>query len=154
MSAGHGRMESDIRHLSKSSWAQARQSEVQIRRNSRRLGLAEQQVGFVGCQNSAPRPISLCATWGLMPSDGFIDPADTTRWIYVGLTLVHRRRRWTNVKATSIKCLVSGPPAVLPTNSRLLTCLLPPFPHHSPALPVTMTDCWWSLAKSSETVWF
>ena len=34
--------------------------------------------------------------------------ADTRRWIIVGLTLVQRRRRWTNVKPTLIKRLVSA----------------------------------------------
>ena len=35
-------------------------------------------------------------------------PAETRRWINVGLTLVHRLRRWTKVKPTLIQCLVSA----------------------------------------------
>ena len=35
-------------------------------------------------------------------------PADTRRGINVGLSLVHRRRRWTNVKSTLIQRLVSA----------------------------------------------
>ena len=34
-------------------------------------------------------------------------PADIRRWMNVGLTLVQRRRRWTNVKAKLILRLVS-----------------------------------------------
>ena len=37
-----------------------------------------------------------------------ISPADTRRWINVGLTLVQRRRMWTNVKPTLIQHLVSA----------------------------------------------
>ena len=35
-------------------------------------------------------------------------PADTRRWINVGLTLVHRLRSWTNVKPALIQRLVSA----------------------------------------------
>ena len=35
-------------------------------------------------------------------------PADTRRWINVGLTLVQRSRRWTNVKTTLIQRRVSA----------------------------------------------
>ena len=38
-------------------------------------------------------------------------PADTRRWINVGLTLVQRRGRWTNVKPTLIQRIVSAGPA-------------------------------------------
>ena len=37
-----------------------------------------------------------------------LTPADTTRRINVGLTLVHRLRRWTNVKPTLIQRVVSS----------------------------------------------
>ena len=36
------------------------------------------------------------------------NPADTRCWINAGLTLVQRRRRWTNVKPTLIQHLVSA----------------------------------------------
>ena len=36
------------------------------------------------------------------------DPADTIRWINVGLTLVHRQRRWTNVNPPLNQRLVSA----------------------------------------------
>ena len=36
-----------------------------------------------------------------------LSPADTRCWINAGLTLVQRRRRWTNVKPTSIQHIVS-----------------------------------------------
>ena len=35
-------------------------------------------------------------------------PSGTTRWINVGLTLVHRLRRWTNAKPTLIQQFVSA----------------------------------------------
>ena len=35
-------------------------------------------------------------------------PADTRRWINVGLTLVQRRRRWTSVKPTLMQILESA----------------------------------------------
>ena len=37
-----------------------------------------------------------------------VSPADTRRWIIVGLPLVQRRRRWANVKPTLIQRLVSA----------------------------------------------
>ena len=37
-----------------------------------------------------------------------VSPADTRRWINVGLPLVQRRRRWANVKPTLIQRLVSA----------------------------------------------
>ena len=36
------------------------------------------------------------------------DPASTRRWIDVGLTLVQRLSRWTNVKETLIKRILSA----------------------------------------------
>ena len=49
-------------------------------------------------------------------------PANTTRWINAGLTLVHRRGRWTNVKITLIQRLVSDghlkKPITYPANTR------------------------------------
>ena len=36
------------------------------------------------------------------------NPEDTSGWINVGLTLVHRLRRWTNVKPTLIQRLMSA----------------------------------------------
>ena len=52
-----------------------------------------------------------CHTWGVCamaaaPSAAI--PADTRRWITVGLALVQRRRRWTNVKPAVIQRLVSA----------------------------------------------
>ena len=38
----------------------------------------------------------------------WLSPADTRRWINVGLTLVHRLRRWTNGKPTLNQRLVSA----------------------------------------------
>ena len=35
-------------------------------------------------------------------------PADTRRWINVSLTLVQRRKRWTNVNPALIQCLMSA----------------------------------------------
>ena len=47
--------------------------------------------------------------WDLVLADRqMTHPVDTWRWINVGLTLVQRRRRWTNVKPTSIQRLVSA----------------------------------------------
>ena len=46
---------------------------------------------------------------GIMVSDrSKAKPADTRRFINVGLTFVHRLRRWTNVKPTWIQRLVSA----------------------------------------------
>ena len=42
------------------------------------------------------------------------NPTDTRRWINVGLTLVQRRRRWTNNKPTLIQRLVSAGQVVHP----------------------------------------
>ena len=46
---------------------------------------------------------------GILPPPALIAlPADTRRRISVGLTLVHRRRRWTNGKPTLTHRLVSA----------------------------------------------
>ena len=42
----------------------------------------------------------------ILPIEAF--PADTRRWINVGLALVHRLRRWTNAKPTLIQRLESA----------------------------------------------
>ena len=49
---------------------------------------------------------SICAWRQAHSSRRGFHLADTTRWIYVGLTLVQRRRRWTNGKPTLIQCIV------------------------------------------------
>ena len=47
-------------------------------------------------------------SWSRPTQDATIHiPANTICWINVGLMLVHRRRRWTNVKPTLIQRLVS-----------------------------------------------
>ena len=47
-----------------------------------------------------------------------VNPADTRRRINVGLTLIHRLRRWTNVEPTLIRCLVPAGKGIRVTASR------------------------------------
>ena len=70
--------------------------------NLRRLPSSENRLSTGGGQLAVYSLIStpdLCATRF---------PSNTVRCINVGLAFVERRRRWTNVKPTSILCLVSA----------------------------------------------
>ena len=79
------------------------------RRDDDDLGLSSFSHWPLESDQTSPRQSDTC--WvSLSPSIKIIlyfcvhvfNPADTRRWINVGLTLVHRLRRWTNVEATYI----------------------------------------------------
>ena len=68
-------------------------------------------------------------------------PADTTRWIDVALWLIKRRRRWSNIKPTSIQRLVSAGHLLLSWISD------PPLLHLHENFPITIPDQLFKIVK-------